>query len=241
MHLSDRTTARIVGWLFIATFAFSIPGLLLYGPMLNDPRFVLGTADGTQITVGALLEILLVIANIGTAVALYPVAKRYSHRVGLGYVATRIMESAIIVAGIASVLSVLALRDQFAGADPDTLVATAGVMVGFHDATFLLGPGFCAGIGNGMLLGYLMFKSGLMPRRIAILGPIAGGFCFVAATGALLGVYEQGSAPQFLLTVPEMIWELTFGIYLIAKGFAAPTTLRAPSSERAAVAAVAAR
>jgi hypothetical protein len=219
MRTSDRTTARLVGWLFIGTFLFSIPGFLLYGPLLDHPDYILGAGHDTQISFGAFLEILTAICNIGTAVALYPLARRYSHRAALGYVASRIVESTMIVAGIVSVLSILTLRQQFAGADPETLTIAGQSLVAFHDWTFLLGPGFCAGIGTGLLLGYLMYVSGLLPRRLAVFGMVAGSFAFVAASGALFGVYKPQSAPQILLTVPEMIWEMTFGIYLVVKGF----------------------
>ena len=221
MTISDRKTARLVGWLFLGTFIFSIPGYLLYGPLLDHPTYVLGAGHDTQITVGALLEILTVICNIGTAIALYPVARRYAHRAALGYVALRIVEGTIIVAGVVSVLAVVTLRQQFAGtgADPQTLTIAGQSLVAFHDWTFLLGPGFCAGIGNGLLLGFIMYTSGLMPRRLAAFGMIAGSFAIVAATGALFGIYERQSGPQMLLTFPEMVWELTFGVYLIAKGF----------------------
>lgn len=224
MPASDRRTARLVGWLFIGTFAFSIPGFLLYGPLLDDPGYVLGLGHDTQISIGGFLEILTAICNIGTAVVLYPVARRYSERLALGYVASRIVESTIIVAGIASVLAALTLRQQFAGTDtdPETLTVAGQTLVAFHDWTFLLGPGFCAGIGNGLLLGSVMYVSGLMPKRVAVLGLVGGSLAIVAATGALLGVYEAGSAPQFLLTAPEMVWELTFGVSMIAKGFATP-------------------
>ncbi len=133
-------------------------------------------------------------------------------------------------------LSVLTLRQQFAGsgADAGTFVVAGQTLVAFLDWTFLLGPGFCAGIGNGLLLGYLMYTSGLLPRRVALLGLVGGTLAFVAATGALLGVYERQSAPQFLLTVPEMIWEATFGIYLIAKGFTSPAGRREAAPPRAA-------
>lgn len=237
MPVSDRATARIVGWLFIGTFVFSIPGYMLYGPVLDHPAdYVLGGGHDTQIAVGAFLEILTAICNIGTAVVLYPLAKRYSHRVALGYVATRIVESTIIVAGIVSVLSVLTLRQKFAGAgaDAETLTVAGQTLVAFHDWTFLLGPGFCAGIGNGLLLGYLMYASGLLPRRLAIFGMAAGSLAFVAATGALLDVYDRQSAPQFLLTVPEIIWEATFGIYLVAKGFRPPAQRRDAESRHTA-------
>jgi len=241
MPASDRKTARIVGWLFIGTFVFSIPGYMLYGPVLDHPDYVLGGGHDTQIALGAFLEVLTAICNIGTAVVLYPVARRYSHRVALGYVATRIVESTIIVAGIVSVLSVLTLRQQFAGAgtNAETLTVAGQTLVAFHDWTFLLGPGFCAGIGNGLLLGYLMYASGLLPRRLAAFGMIAGSFALVAATGALLDVYDRQSAPQFLLTVPEMIWEMTFGIYLIAKGFTSPAARRGPGARRTATPAAA--
>jgi hypothetical protein len=221
---SDRRTARLVGWFFIGTFVFSIPGYLLYGPLLDHPEYVLGAGHDTQIALGALLEILTAVCNIATAVVLYPVAKRYSERLALGYVAVRIVESTIIVAGIVSVLSALTLRQQFAGtaADPDTLTVAGQTLVAFHDWTFLLGPGFCAGIGNGLILGTLMLTSGLLPRRLAAFGIAAGALAFAAATGALLDVYDRQSAPQFLLTVPEMIWEAAFGITLVARGFSRP-------------------
>src|SRR5262245_19100657 len=148
MRTSGRNTARIVGWLFIGTFVFAIPGSLLYGPLLDHPGYVLGAGQDTRIELGAFLEILTAICNIGTAVALYPLARRYSHRLALGYVATRIVESTIIVAGVVSVLAALTLHEQFSGADAGTFVVAGQTLVAFHDWTFLLGPGFCAAIGN---------------------------------------------------------------------------------------------
>jgi hypothetical protein len=236
MTLSDRTTARLVGWLFLGTFLFAIPGYLLYGPLLDNPGYVLGEGHDTRIQLGAMLEILTAICNIGTAVVLYPLAKRYSHRLALGYVAVRILESTIIVAGIVSVLGALTLRQQFAGtgADPETLTIAGQTLVAFHDHTFLLGPGFCAAIGNGLLLGFLMYRTGLLPRRVAALGLFGGTFALIAAGGVLFGVYEPQSAPQMLLTFPEMVWELTFGIYLIAKGFTSPARRRSAEMRPAA-------
>jgi hypothetical protein len=219
MTAADQRTARIVGWLFIGTFVFSIPGLLLYGPVLNDSDYVLGGGHDRQIAFGALLEILTVVCNIGTAVALYRVGKRFHQTASLGYVASRIVESTVIVVGIVSVLSVVTLRQELAGADGAAVTVAGRTLVAFHDWTFLLGPGFCAGIGNGLILGYLMFRSGLIPRRLALLGLVAGPFAIVAALGVLFGVYEPQSHPQLLLTLPEIVWEASFGIYLAVRGF----------------------
>lgn len=229
MTMSDRTTSRLVGWLFLGTFLFSIPGFLLYGPLLDNADYVLGAGQDTQISVGALLEILTAICNIGTAVALYPLARRYTPRAALGYVTLRVVEATLILSGVVSVLGVLALRRQFAGgSDPETLVIASQSLVAVHDATFLLGPSFCAGIGTGLILGYIMFRSGLLPRRLAAFGMVAGAFALVAATGALLGVYEQMSGTQILLTFPEMVWEVTLGGYLVAKGVE-PRRARVPA------------
>ena len=221
MPTPDRKTAKIVGWLFVGTFVFSIPGLLLYDPVLHDHQYVFGAGHDRQIALGAMFEILTAICNIGTAVVLYPLARRYHEGLALGYVACRILESTIIVAGIASVLAVVTLRQDLAGsgADPASLSIAGRTLVAVHDWTFLLGPGFCAGIGNGLILGALMYTSGLLPRRFAMLGLVGGACAVVAATGALFDVYDRQSALQFVLTIPEIIWEASFGIYLIVKGF----------------------
>src|SRR5690349_2018934 len=116
MAASDQRTARIVGWFFIGTFVFSIPGFLLYSPLLDNADYVLGGGHDRQIALGALLEILTAVCNIATAVVLYPVAKRYSESLALGYVATRILESTVIVAGVVSLLAVVTLRQDLAGA-----------------------------------------------------------------------------------------------------------------------------
>jgi hypothetical protein len=218
--LPTRRIARVTGILFIATFVFSIAGLLLYGPVLHDADYVLGGGADTQISLGAFCEIVLVIANIGTAVTLFPLLRHRHEGFALGYVASRIVESTIIAIGIASLLAVVTLR-QDGGADSASLLASAQALVGLHDATFLLGPAFGAGFGNGMLLGYMMYKTGLVPRRLALWGVVGGPLCFAAGTLALFGVFEQTSGASFLMTFPEMVWEAGFGIYLTFWGFKA--------------------
>ena len=118
-------------------------------------------------------------------------------------------------------MAVVTLRQDLAGtgADAGTLSIAARSLVAVKDWTFLLGPGFCAGIGNGLILGYLMFRSGLVPRWSAQFAMVAGAFAFIAASGALLGVYDRQSTLQGVLTIPEIIWEAFFGLYLVIKGF----------------------
>lgn len=216
-----RRTARIAGIWFILTFVFSIPALLLYGPVLDHADYILGAGADERIAAGALLEILLLVANVATAVVLFPILRRQSEAVALGYVTLRVIESAIIAVGIFGVMSVVTLRQDLAGtgADGATLTLTGQTLVALHDWTFLLGPQFCAGLGNGILLGYLMYRSGLVPPRLAMLGLIGGPLALAGGVAVLFGAFEQPSAPLFLMTAVEIAWEASFGIYLTVKGF----------------------
>lgn len=235
--VSPQRAARIVGVLFLLTFATSIGAFALYGSVLDDTRWVLGDAPDTAIKVGALLEVLLVVANIGTAVVLYPVLRRYQPTLALGWVASRIVESTLIAVGIVSLLSVVTLQGEGVGADA-TLVTSAQSLVAAHDWTFLLGPGFCVAFGNGLLLGYAMLRSGLLPRRLAMVGLVGGSLCLVNAMGVLFGAWDQMSSTGGLLSFPEMIWEGgILGIYLIVKGFRDPAaTTEEPVASRGAAA-----
>ena len=217
----DRTRkiALAAGVLMLITYITSIPAqLLLYHPLLTDPaKYISGSGADPAVSLGALLEVILVIANVGTAVVLYPVVKRQNAILALGYVTSRVLESAAIMVGIFSVLSVLTLRQDFAGAPGAVTVARS--LVAVHDWTFLLGPSLIGVGGTGVLLGYLMFKSGLVPRRMALLGLIGGPLLIASTVCVLFGVFKAGSAPQAIATGPEFFWELSLGIYLIVKGF----------------------
>jgi hypothetical protein len=218
---AHRKTALYAGVWFVITFVASIPAFLLYGPLLDHHDYILGFGVDTRIAFGAFLEVITAIANIATAVVLFPILKRQNEAVSLGYVASRTLESTIIVAGLISVMSVVTLRQDLAGTGVDSgaLTVAGRTLVAFHDWTFLLGPQFCAGFGNGLLLGYLMYKSGLVPRRMALLGLIGGPIAFAAGTLVLLGAIEQQGPVQFVMTIPEILWEASLAIYLIVKGF----------------------
>jgi hypothetical protein len=216
-----RRVALIAGALFVITFITSIPALLLYDPVLNHIGYITSAGGDARVLLGAFLELLLIIANIGTAVVLFPVLKRQSESLALGFVTARVVESAFIAVGILSLLAIVTLRQDLAGtgSDPATLQTVGRSLVAIKDWTFLLGPGFVVGIGNGMLLGYLMYRSGLVPRRMAMFGLVGGPLICISGIAVLFGAIDQGSVWQSIATIPEFIWELSFGIYLVVKGF----------------------
>jgi Domain of unknown function (DUF4386) len=219
--VDPQKIARVTGVLFVITFITAIPAaLVLYVPVLDDPDYIVGGGGAdNRVFLGAFLELILIIANIGTAVALFPILKRQNESVALGYVTARLVECGFIAVGILSLLTIVTLRQEAAGADAGSLVAVGSALVALHDWTFLLGPGFVVGVGNGLLLGYLMYQSGLVPRRMAMLGLIGGPLIIASGVAILFGVFEAGSGWQIIATIPEFVWELSLGIWLIVKGF----------------------
>jgi hypothetical protein len=216
-----RKTALIAGALFVITFVTSIPAaLLLYTPILDHTNYIIGAGADTRVAFGALLEVLLIVANVASAVVLFPVLKRQNESLALGYVTARIIESTFIAIGIVSIMAVVTLRRDVGGTGgPGSLVTVSRSLVAVHDWTFLLGPGWIVGVGNGLILGYLMYRSRLVPRRMAMLGLIGGPLVIVSGTAVLFNVIQPGSAAQFISTIPEFVWELSLGIYLMVKGF----------------------
>src|SRR3954454_12918768 len=233
-ELSLRRLARITGVLWIVTFVTSIPAVLLYDPLLNDPNFILGTGGGdARIYIGATLELLLIIANIGTAVVPFALFRRYNEKLAVGFVTARLVECGFIAVGIVSVLAIMTLRQDPGGASDDTLVALGQSLVAVHDATFVLGPGIVVGVGNGMILGYLMYRSGLLPRRLTMFGLVGGPLLCLSGIAVMFGAFEASGAAQFLFTIPEIIWEASIGIYLTFKGFKATAPARDETRETA--------
>ena len=217
---ADQKRARWFGVLYLITFVTSIPAALLYTPVLDDPvGYIAGAGHDTQILFGALLELLLIIANIGTAVVIVPIMRRLNEELAIGYVTARLFECTFILVGILSVLGIITLRNQVAGPAEGTVAYT---LAAIKDWTFLLGPGWVVGWGNGLMLGYLMYRSGLVPRRAAWLGLIGGPLLSLTGTAIMLGGNQPSDslhALQGILTIPEFLWELFLGLYCTFKGF----------------------
>src|SRR4051794_35138417 len=213
----DQKRARVFGVLLLITFATSIPAVLLYQPVLDDPvGYIAGAGHDNQILLGAVLELLLIVANIGTAVVIFPIVRRQSEELALGYVAARLLECTFILVGVVCVLGIVTLRREVAGGSESTVAYT---LAAIKDWTFLLGPGWVVGWGNGLILGYLMYRSALVPRRMAWLGLIGGPLIIASGTAVLFGVGRAGGSLQGLATVPEALWELFLGVYCTFKGF----------------------
>jgi hypothetical protein len=213
----DQKRARVFGVLFLVTFATSIPALWLYQPVLDDPvGYIASAGQNNRILFGVLLELLLIVANIATAVVIFPIVRRQSEELALGYVTARVLESTFILVGILAVLGIVTLQQEVAGASEGTVAYT---LAAIKDWTFLLGPGWVVGWGNGLILGYLMYRSALVPRKMAWLGLVGGPLIILSGTLVLFGAADKGGSLQSIATAPEFLWELSLGIYCTVKGF----------------------
>lgn len=216
---AEQRTARIMGAWFLGTFVFSIPAFIFYDPLLNHARYILSTGADTKVAAGALLEICLAVSGIATAVVIFPIVKRVNESVALGYIASRTVESILILIGVLSLMSIIALRQDFAHSGDTALIDVSRSLLAVHDQTALLGPQFCAGLGNGILLGYLMWRSRLLPRPLVMIGLIGGPLAVLAGVGVLLGAWDISAGLPVLMTAPEAIWEFSLSVWLLVAGF----------------------
>jgi hypothetical protein len=217
---STRKTALVAGVFYLITFV-SIPTLALYGPVKHHRDWIISSGSSTAVIVGGFLEVIVALANIGTAVTLYPVVKRQNEGAALGFVAARVLESSMIFTGVISLLSLVTLRQDLGGAagpDAASLVTTGASHVAIYNWTFLLGQGLMPGI-NALLLGSLMYRSRLVPRLIPGMGLIGGPLLITAIFATLFGAIAQGSALTMAAALPVAAWELSLGVWLVVKGF----------------------
>jgi hypothetical protein len=238
--MDTRRIATFTGWLWIVTFVTSIPTrFILYAPILDEPNYVTGAGEVARATLaaGAVLELVLIIANIGTAVVPYSIHKRHHEAGAVAYVTARVVECVFIAIGIVSILAIVTLRQD---APSGATAALGQGLEAVYEWSFRIGPGFFVGVGNGLILGWLMYTSGLVPRRMAMLGLIGGPLLIIAGVLVIFDVIDASGVVQGVMTIPEALWELSLGIYLVVKGFrrdapilAADATVRVPDSPSA--------
>jgi hypothetical protein len=214
-----RRTSLAAGILYLITFV-SIPTLFLYNPV-RDADFVLGAGSDTGVLWGAFSEVIVALAGIGTAVVLFRVAKRQSETAALGFVTARVLEAALIIVGVVSLLSLITLRQDVAGtagADPASLITTGHTLVATYDWAFLLSQSLIP-VFNALCLGYVMFRSGLVPRILPVIGLLGAPLLLASDIAIFFGVYERMAPVAALAALPIAAWEFSLGVYLTVKGF----------------------
>jgi hypothetical protein len=223
---SMRKAALIGGVLYLVTFAFSVPTLALKATISNHPgAFVLGSGSESAVMWGGFMDIVCGLAGIGTAVALYNVAKRYCSWGARGFLASRTLEASMLFAGALALFAAVTVRHDLAGSaatNHASMVAAGTALVAFHKWAFLLGPGVMPAI-NALFIGTAMYRSRLIPRWMPTLGLIGAPLLLTSAAASIFAGTGQVSGISFLLTLPIAVWEFALGVYLTFKGFKKPS------------------
>ena len=225
-----RRTSLAAGVLYLLTFV-SIPTLALFQPVRERADFILGAGSDAGVRWGAFSEVVVALAGIGTAVVLYPVAKRVSETAAIGFVTTRVLEGALIIVGVVSVLSVLTLRHDVAGtpgADEASLLTTGHTLAATYDGAFLLSQSLMPAF-NALCLGFVMYRSGLVPRILPLMGLVGAPLLLAADIAIFFGLFDRAAPVAVLTALPVAVWEFSLGVYLTVKGFR-PAAVAALSS-----------
>ncbi len=226
-----RRAAFASGLFYLITFASSIPAALLLAPVLTDPGYIVGPGSDTQILVACLLDLVNALTCVGSAVAVFSVLRRHHESLALGFVATRLIEAAVIVPGICALLAVVSIRQAgpAAGGDEATLIAVGQGLVGFRDWTFILGPSLMAGF-NAFMFATVLYRTRLVPRWMPALGLIGAPLLISSVVGVVLGLHELGSIYSGIAVAPIFVWELSVGLWMTFKGFNHAATATTPGS-----------
>jgi hypothetical protein len=225
-----RRTSLAAGILYLLTFV-SIPTLALFQPVRERADFILGAGSDTGVLFAALTEVVVALAGIGTAVVLFRVARRQSETAALGFVTARVLEGALILVGVVNVLTVLTLRHDVAGtagADEAALVTTGHTLAATYDWTFLLSQSLMP-VFNALCLGYVMYRSGLVPRILPIMGLIGAPLLLASDLAIFFGAYDRMAPVAALAALPIAAWEFSLGVYLTVKGFKPSAVAALPS------------
>ena len=210
---SLRKTSLVAGILYVLTF-ISIPTLFIYS-QVKGANYIVGSGPDTPAIIGGILEIIIALAGIGTAVVLYPVLRKQNESAALGLVAARILESGTIFVGVAFILSIVTLRQTGAGADS---LATSQGLVVLYNRIFLLGQSFMPAICD-LLLGFLLYQSRLVPRGLSLIGIVGGPVLLIGYFAILFGLIGQHAPLAGMFAIPVALFEFSLGIYLVVKGF----------------------
>lgn len=227
-----RRTALAAGLLYLITFVTSIPTLRLYRPLRDHADFVLGAGSAAGVRAGALLEVALALACVGTAVVLFPVARRQSETAALGFLAARLLEGGLILVGVISLLSILTLRHDVVG-DPASLPTAGHTLVAVYDGTFLLGQSLMPVV-SAVCLGSVLYRSRLVPRVIPLIGLVGAPLLLASDVAIFCGIYRQGTALAGLAALPIAVWECALGVWLVVKGFRPVPLIERPEPGAAA-------
>jgi hypothetical protein len=221
-----RTTARIVGIVYLAGFVVGIAGEKMIQSVIGVPNHLSTvTAGSLTIAIGAVLWLMAVIGDAAHGVLMFPILKPHGERLAIGYLAARILDAAFIAIMVLFLLVQIPLGSEFlktAGASASYLQALSTITVQASQYAYAMGMS-TLGV-SGLILCYVLYKTKLVPRILAVWGLIGYAVIFVGMISQILG-----SGLGLMSSLPGGLWEMFVGGWLIVKGFNASAFLSRPA------------
>lgn len=220
--MTDRTTARVVGGLFLTATVAGLLGVALEQSVVGATDYLTKAARSeAQVATSALLVMMMGLAVVGIAIAIYPVLRRYSERLALGYVVARSIEAVIYVIGVIALMTLTTLGRAFVDAGSPTgswYQSVGDVLLAVRDwGGHAVLDAAVFGV-SALILNYVLYRTDLVPRWLSLWG-LGGAFLYMAAGILVTFGLEPLSTPQILLEAPLGLQELALAIWLIVKGF----------------------
>lgn len=225
----SRARALTAGILYFTTHVTSVAAVAAYGSALSDPAFVTGTSPDTLVRVGILLEVLLALGCLGTGVVLLPLLRPHGAALAYGFTGLRILEAAVIGAGAMAMIALVTVRQGWAGAAPDSAQPIGETLVALHAGSFMVGQSLIISV-NTLVIAWLLLRSRLVFRGIAVLGLIGGVTVLTSNLAQLFGLIEAGGALAGLFAVPVFAFEIWFAGYLVFRGLRAVPSPAEPAA-----------
>lgn len=218
--MRDRTAARAAGALFLVASLAGLIGLSLQESVVGDDDYLsAAAAHPDRLATGVLLQLVMGVAVVSIAVVLYPVLRRRTERLAVGYVVARALEAVVYVVSATGLLALITLGEEHASADDSTAVAAVGrLIMAERDAAghaVLDAAVFSVG---ALILNAALLRSRLVPRWLAGWG-LAGSGAYLTAGLLVMYGLEPLSAPQVTLEAPLGLQEIALALWLIVKGF----------------------
>lgn len=214
----DRINAITLGAFYIAAAVTSVIAIIFYDQILSE-QWYMTVADGmeTRVLIGVLNDVLLIMAIVGTAVLMFPYVRLWSEHIALGYLLFRFMEAVFIAIGLVGILALLQVSGFTLGSGESEL-GLGSALQAFHGWTFILGPNLMLGV-NTFLYSYLLFRTGIVPKGLAVFGILTAVMVFIGGLLEMFGIVEPFSTVKGLIALPVGVYEMSLAVWLIVKGF----------------------
>jgi len=211
-----RTTARVVGVVYLAGFVVGIGGDILIQSILGAPDY-LSTVSANSMTmaIGAMLWLMAVVGDAAHGVLMFPVLKQHNERIAVGYLAARIVDAIFIAVMVLFILIQIPLGGEYmkaAAPDASTLQALGTLFTQAQLYAYEIGMS-ALGL-SGLMLCSTLYRAKLVPRWLAVWGLVGYAIIFCGMVSAVMG-----SGLGDVSSIPGGLWEVFIGVWLIAKGF----------------------